>query len=130
MINYDEIINALEAEAAECNYRYNGMVPVFYQRELGEAAAALIKCRECLQHLRQQLRNPQIGGVPHDSYKITQLMKMLSHETSLEEEHYGARLHHSGGDTKVLTIDAGGLRALISHYATHKTDLENESEEG
>lgn len=28
----------------------------------------------------------------------------------------------------VLTIDAGGIRALITHYATHRTDLGNEKE--
>lgn len=30
--------------------------------------------------------------------------------------------------TAVLTIDAGGLRALIRHYETHDTDLENEED--
>lgn len=68
-------------------------------------------------------------NVPHDPYKVEQLLKMLAHETSKTEEHYGARLQHSSKDTKVLTIDAGGLRALINYYATHRTDLENPGEE-
>lgn len=59
-----------------------------------------------------------------DEYKVKQLEKMLAHETSEHEEHYGARLRHGHGDTKVLTIDAGGLRALIDYYSTHDTDLE------
>ena len=54
---------------------------------------------------------------------------MLSHETDKEKEHYGARLHHEESGAKVLTIDAGALRALITHYATHRTDLENGEEE-
>lgn len=57
-----------------------------------------------------------------DEYKVKQLLNMLEHETSETEVHYGARLsHHKGGP--VLTIDAGGLRALIEHYRTHPTDL-------
>lgn len=71
----------------------------------------------------------QNGDTPHDPYKVEQLLKMLAHETSQTEEHYGARLRHDGGDTNVLTIDAGGLRALISYYSTHTTDLENKAEE-
>ena len=51
---------------------------------------------------------------------------MLKHETREGEEHYGARLTHTESGAKCLTIDAGGLRALISYYATHRTDLENE----
>ncbi len=58
-----------------------------------------------------------------DSYKVEQLEKMLKHETSKEEEHYGARLTHWYGDTKALTIDAGGLRALIRYYSKHETEL-------
>lgn len=60
-----------------------------------------------------------------DAYKINQLKKMLAHEESKTEEHYGARLTHWYGDTNTLTIDAGGLRALIKYYSTHGTDLEN-----
>ena len=47
-----------------------------------------------------------------DSYKVNELQKMLAHETSDSEEHYGARLSHWYGDTNHLTIDAGGIRAL------------------
>lgn len=36
----------------------------------------------------------------------------------------GARLSHWYGDSKILTIDAGGLRALIRHYSKHDTDLD------
>ena len=46
------------------------------------------------------------------------------YETSESEEHYGARLTHWYGDTNALTIDAGGLKALIKYYETHDTDLE------
>ncbi len=48
-----------------------------------------------------------------DPYKVEWLKKMLEHETSKTEEHYGARLSHWYGDSKILTIDAGGLRALM-----------------
>lgn len=58
-----------------------------------------------------------------DGYKVGQLQRMLEHETSPTEEHYGAQLKHWYGDTKCLTIDAGGLRALIAHYETHDTEL-------
>ena len=120
MFDYDKIITELGEEISECNYRYCGMVPVYYQQEIEEAITALIKCRESPKGLHKQ---PE-SGAPHDPYKVDQLLKMLAHETS-PDEHYGARLRHDGGDTKVLTIDAGGLRALITHYATHRTDLEN-----
>lgn len=59
-----------------------------------------------------------------DPYKVEWLKKMLEHETSKTEEHYGARLTHWYGDSKVLTIDAGGLRALIRHYSKHDTNLD------
>lgn len=58
-----------------------------------------------------------------DEYKVKQLRQMLAHETSENEEHYGARLSHWYGDTRVLTIDAGGLKALIEYYSGHNTDL-------
>ena len=58
-----------------------------------------------------------------DPYKVEWLKKMLEHETSKTEEHYGARLSHWYGDSKVLTIDAGGLRALIRYYSKHDTNL-------
>lgn len=60
-----------------------------------------------------------------DEYKVKQLKKMLAHETG-EGEHYGARLTHWFGDTNVLTIDAGGLRALIEYYSHNNTNLEGE----
>ena len=59
-----------------------------------------------------------------DDYKVKQLQMMLTHETSGTEEHYGARLSHWYGDTNTLTIDAGGIRALIQYYSEHDTDLE------
>ncbi len=59
-----------------------------------------------------------------DEYKVKQLKQMLAHEASESEEHYGARLTHWYGDTNALTIDAGGLKALIKYYETHDTDLE------
>lgn len=58
-----------------------------------------------------------------DDYKVKQLRQMLSHETG-NEEHYGARLSHWYGDTRTLTIDAGGLKALIEYYSHNDTDLE------
>lgn len=125
MFDYDKIIKELGEEISECNYRYCGMVPVYYQQELEAAITALIKCRESLNGLHKQ---PE-SGAPHDPYKVEQLLKMLAHETSKSEEHYGAKLSHWYGDTKTLTIDAGGLRALVTHYATHRTDLEDHGEE-
>lgn len=62
-----------------------------------------------------------------DTYKVEQLKRMLEHELS-EAGGYGARLRHYGKDTKVLTIDAGGLKALIKHYEEHDTNLENGDE--
>lgn len=53
---------------------------------------------------------------------------MLAHETG-SGEHYGARLSHWYGDTRTLTIDAGGLKALIAYYETHNTDLEGTDDE-
>lgn len=60
-----------------------------------------------------------------DAYKVAQLKKMLEIETSKTEKHYGARLHHDGKGINVLTIDAGGLRALIRYYSTHTTNLDD-----
>ena len=65
------------------------------------------------------VKEPEKG----DPYKVKQLQKMLAHETSETEEHYGAHLSHWWGDTKELTIDAGGLRVLIDYYSTHDTNL-------
>lgn len=39
----------------------------------------------------------------------------------------GKELHD--GDTRTLTIDAGGLKALIRYYETHNTDLEGTDDE-
>lgn len=58
-----------------------------------------------------------------DHYKVKQLKKMLVHETSKDEEHYGAHLTHWYGDAKPLTIDAGGIEALIQYYSDHDTNL-------
>lgn len=52
-----------------------------------------------------------------DSYKVKQLKKMLTHEVSKTEEHYGAHLSHWAGDSNPINIDAGGIRALIRHYS-------------
>lgn len=58
-----------------------------------------------------------------DPYKVGQLEIMLAHETASGEEHYGANLSHWYGDAKSLTIDAGGLRALINYYSNNRTEL-------
>lgn len=127
MIDYDGIINQLTEEADSCGHRYisgtSTLVPVYYQQEIRTAVAQLIKCRDSL----KGLQHPPTGA-PHDPYKTDQLLKMLDYETREGEVHYGARLHHDDSGAKVLTIDAGGLRALISHYATHYTDLGNEED--
>ncbi len=128
MIDYDKIINELAEELDSCNYRYisgtSTHVPVYYQQELAEAIDLIIKCRNCYKGIKTQ---PE--GVSYDPYKAGELAKMLKHETRKGEVHYGARLHHEASGAKVLTIDAGGIRALMSYYATHRTDLEN-GEEG
>lgn len=56
------------------------------------------------------------------NYIVEQLEKMIAHEESADCPHYGARLYHWYGDTQCLTIDAGGLRALIDYYTTHMSD--------
>lgn len=58
-----------------------------------------------------------------DPYKVKELQKMLQHETAHDETHYGARLTHWCSEAKALTIDAGGLQALINYYSTHDTNL-------
>ena len=120
MFDYNKIIAMLAEEADSCNYRYRDMVPAYYQHDIQEAIAALIKCQNSL----KGLQHPPTGA-PHDPYKTDQLLKTLTYETREGEVHYGARLRHDDSGAKVLTIDAGGLRALITHYATHRTDLEN-----
>lgn len=124
MVDYSKIITELTEESESCNYRYGGMVPLYYQQQISEAVAALIECQES----QMELCKPS-EGAPHDPYKTDQLMKMLAHETEEGQEHYGARLHHEASGANVLTIDAGGLRALISYYATHRTDLGNGEED-
>ena len=108
MIDYSKIITELTEESESCNYRYGGMVPLYYQQQIREAVTALIKCQESQTELH---RPPE--GAPHDPYKTDQLMKMLSYETQEGREHYGARLHHEESGAKVLTIDAGGLKVYI-----------------
>lgn len=48
-----------------------------------------------------------------DEYKVKQLRQMLAHETD-SGEHFGAWLSHWYGDTRTLTIDVGGLKALTA----------------
>ena len=62
-----------------------------------------------------------------DSYKVTMLQRMLESETNPTEVHYGAKLSHDAANT--LTIDAGGIGALIEYYTHHKTDLGNGEED-
>ncbi|WP_417042944.1 hypothetical protein [Dysosmobacter sp.] len=63
-----------------------------------------------------------------DEYKVKQLRQMLAHETD-SGEHFGAWLSHWYGDTRTLTIDVGGLKALIAYSETHNTDLEGTDDE-
>lgn len=127
MIDYDRIISQLAEELDNCNNRYisgtSTLVPAYYKQEIAEAIDLIIKCRSSLKGLQTQPESAE-----HDPYKVNELLKMLKHETREGEEHYGARLTHTESGAKCLTIDAGGLRALISYYATHRTDLENEEE--
>lgn len=127
MIDYSKIVSELGKELSEVKYRYSseGFEPLYYEREISEAIEAVNRCADSLKETQQR----HIEALHADPYKVEQLCKMLSHETDKEKEHYGARLHHKESGAKVLTIDAGGLRALITHYATHRTDLENGEEE-
>ena len=122
MVNFDRIINELAAELDDCNNRCvcgtSTPVPAYYRQELAEAIDLIIKCRSTYMGLQTK---PE--GTEHDPYKVQELLKMLKHETS-EKEHYGARLRHEASGAKVLTIDAGGIRALVNYYAEHKTDLD------
>ena len=54
-----------------------------------------------------------------DAYKVEMLRRMLAHETNACEEHYGAWLSHHDVSIKHLTIDAGGIAALIRYYENH-----------
>lgn len=49
-------------------------------------------------------------------YRIKQLEKMLDHEASKTEEHYGAHLMHWYGDSKAINIGADEIRLLIRYY--------------
>ena len=44
-------------------------------------------------------------------------------------KHYWARSSHWYGDMNALTIDAGGLKALIRHFKKRDTDLERTDDE-
>ena len=127
MIDYSKIVSELGKELSEVMYRYSdqGFEPLYYEREIGQAIAAVNRCADSLKETQQRHRKE----LHADPYKVEQLCKMLSRETDKAEEHYGARLHHEASSAKVLTIDAGGLRALITYYATHRTDLEDGEEE-
>ena len=57
-----------------------------------------------------------------DAYKAGMLRRMLAHETNACEEHYGAWLSHHDASIKHLTIDAGGIAALIRYYENHDAD--------
>lgn len=59
-----------------------------------------------------------------DAWKVQWLQEMLEHEIAKDEEHYGAHLSHWHKGTHPLTIDAGGLRALIEYYSQHNTNLD------
>ena len=58
-----------------------------------------------------------------DPYKVLMLRRMLAHETEPGVTHYGANLRHAAPDVKPLTIDAGGIAALIEYYSTHVPDF-------
>lgn len=123
MIDYRELLEALTVEKEESKTRYGGMVPLYYQEEINRAISALVKCRDSLNDLTQSCKKDREAVRGGDSYKVSELTKMLLHETSKTEEHYGAHLTHWFGDTKPLTIDAGGISALIVYYSDHDTEL-------
>lgn len=64
----------------------------------------------------------------NDEYTVKQLKKMLEHEMSDTEPHYGATLSYHSGYAKPIIIDAGGLQALIEYYSTHDKDLDRKPE--
>ena len=123
-VNYDRIINELASELDNCNIRYisgtSTLVPAYYRQEIAEAIDLIIKCRSCYMGLKTQP-----NGIGYDPYRVGELTRMLKHEMREGEVHCGARLVHRDSGAKDLTIDAGGLRALMSYYATHRTDPEN-----
>lgn len=46
MVDYSKIITELIEESESCNYRYGGMVPLYYQQQINEAVAILIGCQK------------------------------------------------------------------------------------
>lgn len=46
MVDYSKIIMELIEESESCNYRYGGMVPLYYQQQINEAVAILIGCQK------------------------------------------------------------------------------------
>ena len=117
MIDYNRIIMELNEEKENCNTRYGGQVPAYYQQEIRTAICALLKCQDSLKDLEHHFDTDH-----GDSYKVDELLKMLRHETNENETHYGAHLTHWIGDAKPLTIDAGGISALIIYYSNHDTE--------
>lgn len=61
-----------------------------------------------------------------NSYKVTQLRKMLEHETNEHEEHYGAHITHWAGDSKPINIDAGAIQVLIDYYSNKEGEHNEE----
>ena len=49
-------------------------------------------------------------------YKLGEIRKMLSAETSATTGGYGANLSHWSGAAKPINIDAGALQALYFYY--------------
>lgn len=47
MLNYENIITALEEEKAACQYAYGGMVPAFYAQALRAAILDIKECQNC-----------------------------------------------------------------------------------
>ena len=74
MVDYSKIITELIEESESCNYRYGGMVPLYYQQQINEAVAILIGCQKS----QTELSFPP-KGISHDTYKTGQLMKMLAY---------------------------------------------------
>jgi hypothetical protein len=118
MIDYNKIISELIDEKHSCNYRYGGMVPAYYQEQIREVIALLLACQDSQRDLTMKAED-----VPATPYMVDQLLKMWKHETDQTKEHHGAKLHHDSSGTDVLTIDAGGLGALIEYYVTHKSNI-------
>ena len=56
MIDYSKIISELGKELSEVRYRYSaeGFEPFYYEREIGEAIAAVNKCADSLKETQQR----------------------------------------------------------------------------